>query len=158
MYLSQFFQSHIDAAITAQNVVVAAESLGLGTVYLGCILGEIEKVCELLKLPQYTFPVVGLGIGYPDQDPGLKPKMDMSLRVFENEYKVFPNYLEAIKEYDVIMKDYYMSRDTNSRIDSFSTQIATRLSQPVSQKRKTVLKDLKRQGFDLALDDTTLNN
>ena len=48
----------------AQNVVVAAESLGIGTVYLGSILNDIEKLCELLKLPKYTFPVVGLALGY----------------------------------------------------------------------------------------------
>lgn len=152
MYMNHFFQSFTDACITAQNVVVAAESLGLGIVYLGCILNEVEKVNELLKLPNYTFPVVGLGIGYPDQDPGIKPRMDMSLRVFENEYKEFPNYLEAIKEYDDIMREYYISRDSNTKIDSFSTQVASRLS-IVPTKRKKILKEIEKQGFDLGLDD-----
>lgn len=71
----------------AQNVVTAAESLGLGTVYLGSILNDSERICEILNLPELTFPVIGLGIGYPNQKPQLKPRMDMRLRVFENSYK-----------------------------------------------------------------------
>ena len=57
----------------AQNLVTAAESVVLGTVYLGSILNDSEKICELLKLPELTFPVIGLGIGYPNQNPQLKP-------------------------------------------------------------------------------------
>ena len=35
--------------------VTAKESVGLGTVYLGSILNDSEKICELLKLPELTF-------------------------------------------------------------------------------------------------------
>ncbi|HHX00223.1 MAG TPA: oxygen-insensitive NADPH nitroreductase [Acholeplasmataceae bacterium] len=152
MYMNQFFSGYTDACIMAQNVVVAAESLGIGTVYLGSILNDIEKLCELLKLPKYTFPVVGLALGYPDQEPQLKPRMDMSLRVFENEYKVFENYLDEIKEYDEEMTTYYDLRNSNRRVDSFSNQIVKRLEK-VHPTRKYVLKDIKKQGFDLSLDD-----
>ena len=45
--------------IAAQNMVVAAESLGMGTVYLGSILNDNAKLSELLKLPKYVYPAVG---------------------------------------------------------------------------------------------------
>ena len=78
--------------------------------------------------------------------------MDMSLRVFENEYKVFENYLDEIKEYDEEMTTYYDLRNSNRRVDSFSNQIVKRLEK-VHPTRKYVLKDIKKQGFDLSLDD-----
>lgn len=152
MYMNQFFAGYTDACIMAQNIVNASEALELGTVYLGSILNNIPKLCEMLKLPKMTFPVVGLGIGYPDQDPQIKPKMEMHLRVFENEYKVFENYLDSIKDYDEEMTSYYDLRDTNKRVDSFSDQVVKRLKS-LNSKRKDVLKDIENQGFIIKLDD-----
>ena len=71
----RFFQGWMDAAIAAQNMVAAAELGGFGTVYFGSILNNVPKMIELLKLPELTFPVVGLGIGVPNQKPQLKPRM-----------------------------------------------------------------------------------
>lgn len=149
--MDRFFSGFTDACIMAQNIVVAAESMGLGTVYLGSILNDSERICRLLKLPYLTFPVVGLGIGYPNQDPQIKPKMDMGLRVFENEYKVFDNYLEELKDYDEEMQTYYDLRDANRRLDSFSNQVVTRMKSP-NLKRAKMLNNIRDQGFNLKLD------
>lgn len=148
--MDRFFQGFTDACITAQNIVNAAEALDLGTVYLGSILNDSEKICELLKLPKLTFPVVGLGIGYPNQNPQLKPRMDMKLRVFENSYKIFDNYLEELKDYDEEMQTYYDLRDANKRVDCFSHQVVTRLKNTVP-KRQELLQVIRDQGFDLKL-------
>jgi nitroreductase len=56
-----------DALIAAQNAVVAAESLGLGTCYIGDILENCEYHRDLLDLPQYVFPVTLVCFGYPTQ-------------------------------------------------------------------------------------------
>ena len=56
----RFISAFSDAMIAAQNMVVAAESLGMGTVYLGSILNDNAKLSELLKLPKYVYPAVGL--------------------------------------------------------------------------------------------------
>lgn len=148
--MDRFFSAYTDACIMAQNMVNAAESMELGTVYLGSILNDSEKICELLKLPKLTFPVVGLGVGYPNQLPQLKPRMDMKLRVFENNYKIYDNYLEEIREYDDEMQTYYDLRDANKRVDTFSNQVVTRLTshQP---KREEILNIIKKQGFDLKI-------
>lgn len=146
--MDRFFQSFTDACLMAQNVVNAAESLGLGTVYLGSILNDSEKICELLKLPQLTFPVLGLGIGYPNQNPQLKPRMEMRLRVFENAYATFENYLDEIKTYDEEMRTYYDLRDPGRPMDSFSNQVVARFSQ-ANPRRQEILNTIRKQGFNL---------
>jgi len=78
-----------DAMIAAQNAVVAAESLGIGSCYIGDILENKEEVCEILNLPKYVFPATLIVFGYPkdDQINRIKPKRE-SLKhlVCENTY------------------------------------------------------------------------
>ncbi len=148
--MDRFFQGFTDACLAAQNLVVAAESMGLGTVYFGSILNDPQKVIDIFDLPELTFPVVGLGIGYPNQEPQLKPRMDMSLRLFEDSYTVFDSYLKVIEEYDREMTKYYDLRDANKRVDCFSDQIVAKLNNPAI-KRQEILKVIKKQGFDLKI-------
>jgi nitroreductase len=86
--MDRFFQGFTDAALQAQNAVVAIESLGLGCVFFGSILNDAAAMIEVLKLPKLTFPVLGLGFGFPNQSPQLKPRMPIERKVFENEYKI----------------------------------------------------------------------
>lgn len=65
--MNLFLTAAEDALLAAQNVVVAAESMGLGTVYLGSILADPRSVVQALKLPELTFPIVGLLVGHSDQ-------------------------------------------------------------------------------------------
>lgn len=146
--MDRFFSAFTDACITAQNIVNAAEAMGLGAMYLGSILNDAEKIIEILDLPELTMPVVGLGIGYPNQSPQLKPRMEMDLRVFENTYQKFDSYLEEVKDYDQEMQTYYDLRDANKRVDCFSDQVVSRLKNLIP-KRSDMLNIMKNQGFDL---------
>jgi hypothetical protein len=148
--MDRFFQGFTDAALSAQNMVNAAEFMDLGAVYLGSVLNDVWKLCDLLELPQYTFPVIGLGIGYPNQDPQLKPRMDVKLRVFENHYEKMDNYMEKINDYDKQMQTYYDLRDDNKAMDKFSQQVVDRLTN-VSIKRQDIVNAIVSQGFDLKL-------
>lgn len=79
-----------DATIAAQNVVVAAESFGLGSCYIGDIMEQCELHREMLHLPRYVFPACMLVIGYPtlQQRKRVKPdRLPMKLLVHENSYK-----------------------------------------------------------------------
>lgn len=149
--MDRFFQGFTDACLMAQNVVNAAESIGLGTVYLGSILNNPSKTIKALNLPKRTFPALGLGFGYPNQNPQLKPRMDMELRMFENSYKCFDNYSDMIKEYDEIMQTYYDLRQANKRVDSFSKQVITKLKN-VNPIRQKIVNAIVEQGFDLKID------
>ena len=64
-YLETFLVAAIDAALAAQNVVVAAESLGLANVYIGAMRNDVVEVARLLALPAGAMCVFGLCIGYP---------------------------------------------------------------------------------------------
>ncbi|EFI41526.1 nitroreductase family protein [Peptoniphilus sp. oral taxon 386] len=146
--MDRFFQGFTDALVGAQNMVNAIESLGLGAVYFGSILNDYDRICEILKLPELTFPVVGLGFGYPMQNPQIKPKMPVNLKIFENKYKVFDNYMDSIKGYDDEMTNYYDTRDEGRRSDCFSKQVVKKFEDIVI-KRKDVLKSIAKQGFNV---------
>ncbi len=148
--MDRFIQGFTDGCLAAQNVVVAAESLGLGINYFGSILNDPPAICEILELPKLVFPIVGLGIGYPNQEPALKPRFDNKLRVFENKYTEFDNYMELIEEYDKEMNTYYDLRNTNTPLPAFSKQVVAKLNN-VIEKRQEIAKDMKDQGFDLKL-------
>ncbi len=148
--MNAFFEGVTDAVLMAQNVVVAAESLGLGTNYFGNIHNNPARVVELLNLPKLTFPVLGLSFGYPNQEPQLKPRMDMSLRIMENGYREPESWLDALAEYDDVMQTYYDLRDEGRRNDSFTQQVVARLSaEPIH--RTHMMRVAQAQGFDFAL-------
>jgi len=65
-FLETFLVAAIDAALAAQNAVIAAESLGLSTVYIGALRNQPEAVAAELELPPSAMGVFGLCIGYAD--------------------------------------------------------------------------------------------
>ncbi|MGF0039409.1 NADPH-dependent oxidoreductase [Peptoniphilaceae bacterium SGI.131] len=145
----RFFQGWTDASLMAQSVAVAAESMGLGIVYFGCILNDQEELIRLLDLPENTYPVVGMGIGYADQAPELKPRMEIEHRVFVDTYKKFDSYLKEFEEYDQVMQTYYDLRNANQRVDSFTKQVVDKNMSEVEKKSETF--DLiKKQGFKVS--------
>lgn len=150
--MDRFFQGFTDGVLASQNMVNAIESLDMGTVYLGSILNDPQAIVDLLELPRLTFPIVGLGFGYPDQEPTLKPRMDVSLKLFENKYKKQDNYLESIKEYDKEMKQYYDLRNEDKPLDEFSKQVVAVLEMK-NEKRSKLLNVVKSQGFNLKIED-----
>jgi hypothetical protein len=79
-----------DALIAAQNAVIAAESFGLGSCYIGDIIEQYETHKELLNLPQYVFPICMLVFGYPTQQQKqqrLTTRFDEKFILFENHYR-----------------------------------------------------------------------
>ncbi|MDW6003166.1 oxygen-insensitive NADPH nitroreductase [Vibrio mangrovi] len=116
----------IDAGIMAQNCLLAAESMGLGGVYIGGLRNSPKEVDELLALPRYTAVLFGLCLGYPDQDPQLKPRLSPKVIVHENSYQPLDQTL--ITEYDQTMQTYYQHRSTNTKQQGWSEQVTTKLS------------------------------
>lgn len=78
-----------DAVIAAQNAVVASESLGIGSCYIGDIMEQCELHREILRLPQYVFPAAMVVFGYPTQQQKDRPKPErcrLEDMVQENTY------------------------------------------------------------------------
>ena len=79
-----------DAAIAAQNAVTAAESLGIGSCYIGDIMENCEIHREILRLPPYVFPAAMLVFGYPTKQQLERQKPErvaMCHLVHENTYR-----------------------------------------------------------------------
>ncbi|MFP7707049.1 nitroreductase family protein [Trueperella sp. LYQ141] len=143
-----FVEGFTDACLMAQNVVNAAEELGLGTNYLGNVQNDPLAVVRLLGMPKLTFPVVGLTFGYPAQDPQCKPRMDASLRMMVDEYRQPQSWVAALADYDERMRTYYDLRDSGSPSDPFTQQVVHRIASPL-QANRTIAAAIS-QGFDLA--------
>src|SRR5690554_7482615 len=82
----QLLVASVDAALIAQHVVVAAESEGLGICYIGGIRNNPQEVSELLNLPEHVYPAFGLCLGYPDQDPEVKPRLPLAAILKQDAY------------------------------------------------------------------------
>lgn len=79
-----------DALIAAQNAVIAAEALGLGSCYIGDIMENYEVHKELLKLPDFVFPISMVVFGYPTEQQKTRQqpdRFDKKHIVFENQYR-----------------------------------------------------------------------
>jgi nitroreductase len=100
-----------DASLMAQNMVMAAESLGLGSCFLGGALRRTKAIIEEYNLPQRVFPLVQLAMGYPAEDPPPRPRYPIDFALFEDEYPDFDQETvdRAMAEMDggYLAQDYY---------------------------------------------------
>lgn len=83
-----------DALIAAQNTVVAAESLGVGSCYIGDIIENYEAVREVLELPDYVLPAAMLVYGYPTESQKNRKKPAR----FDEQYLVFANTYRRLSQ------------------------------------------------------------
>ncbi len=84
------FLACCDALIAAQTAVIAAESLGLGSCYIGDIMENYEVQRDLFNLPKYVFPICLLCFGYPtrqQKERGQATRFEEKFILFENQYR-----------------------------------------------------------------------
>jgi len=77
----------LDTALSIENMVVAAEALGLGSVIIGSPIDQPKKVREILGLPENCIALCVLCIGYPKKRPVASLKWDYDVIVNEDHYK-----------------------------------------------------------------------
>ncbi len=142
-YTEQFITATVDCALFAQNVLTAAESLRLGGVMLSGIRNQIEKVADLLELPDLVYPVFGLCLGYPDQDPEIKPRLPLSVVLKQDSYRDGGD-AGPIGEYDRDVAAYYRSRTGGNKEMTWTQQIAGLLKK---ESRPHMLGFLQKKGF-----------
>jgi len=100
-----------DALIAAQNAVIAAESMGIGSCYIGDILENYEYHREIFDLPDYVLPITMVCFGYPNENYKLKktsPRYPQKFIHFKNKYRKLtpPDFAEMYKP---IEKRYFSS-------------------------------------------------
>ncbi|WP_040214542.1 oxygen-insensitive NADPH nitroreductase [Clostridium polynesiense] len=144
-YTEAFTIATIDTALAAQNAFIAAESLGLGGVYIGGIRNNPSEICEVLNIPANVYPMVGLCLGYPDENPGKKERLPMDIILKNDTYSIEDDF-NNIKEYDASIQEYYRNRTNGQRTDTWTSQVSNLMSKP---QRPHMREFLKKQGFEM---------
>ena len=109
-YLESFVVSVVDAALAAQNAAVAAESFGLGMVYIGALRNNPEEVARILKLPPNVVAAFGMCVGTPDpmRPANVKPRLPQRVVLHREHYDTsLPQ--EALDSYDATLSAFQRS-------------------------------------------------
>ncbi len=85
--LNHFLIAYADMMAAAQNVVILAQALGLGTVYVGAIQHEIDETRRYFEIPDYVLPMMVLCLGYPRSIPRTIPKLKKEVLVHQERYR-----------------------------------------------------------------------
>lgn len=133
----------LDTALAAQKALIAAQSLGLGGVVIGGIRNDMEEVHNIFKLPDLVAPLFLLCLGYPDDNPGLKPRLPKEV-VHKIDYYDDTKDKELIDEYNETMKKYYNERTHGKSSETW----AEKSSKAFSRSKRDQIDDfLKAIGF-----------
>lgn len=110
-YLESFTVAAIDAALAAQNAVIAAESLGLGTVYIGALRNRPEEVADVAGLPSGAAVVFGLVVGLPDPErpAAVKPRLPQDV-VLHREAYALEEQRALIARYDETARSFQVEQ------------------------------------------------
>jgi nitroreductase len=84
--LSLLFFGIQDAALMAENMVIAAESLGMGSCFLGMAPYRAGRIQKQYNLPKRVFPLVELVMGYPAEEFPIRPRYPLEFTLFEDSY------------------------------------------------------------------------
>lgn len=154
-----------DASLVAENIILAMEAMGLGSVLLGFAPLMADQIAEVFNIPSKAFPVVGLCAGYPDPDHlmDVRPRFPYEYSAFEDEYRDLSE--EEIKSCMKAMDDGYITQGyyikQNAKIPlksgkdeigfdkySWSEHICRKITQGIRSK-ETLSEILRKKGFDM---------
>lgn len=107
--LSMLFFGIQDAALLAENMVIAAESLGMGSCFLGNTPYRARQIRKRYKLPGRVFPLVELVMGYPAEEFPPRPRYPLEFTLFEDQYPDLTD--EMVGRAMQVMDDGYLAQD-----------------------------------------------
>lgn len=142
-YTEHFIAATVDTALMAQNILLAAESAGLGGVFIGGIRNDPNIVAETLGLPKHVYPAFGLCLGWPAQKNAIKPRMPVTTVLHQDTYDV-DAVATNVDAYDEAFAAYYGSRASNAKSSDWSAP-TTRAIQ--GKRREHMQTFLQERGF-----------
>jgi nitroreductase len=144
-YAEYYTMAIIDAALAAERMVCAAESLGLGICYIGAMRNDPPKIAELLDLPENTFCPFGLCLGYPADDSSakIKPRLPQGAVWFSDRY----NRTANCDSYDDRMRAFYESEGMKGEV-TWSMRSGRRVDEHHLTGREVLKTWLETQGFN----------
>lgn len=110
----------VDTSLAMQNAFLAAESMGLGGVAVGGIRNDVEALSKEFELPDMVAPLYLLCLGYPDDNPGVKPRLPKE-EIHKVDFYDDRNQDENIDKFNATVKEYYIER-THGKISDTWTQ------------------------------------
>jgi nitroreductase len=158
-----------DASYAAENMVIAGESLGLGSCFLGAAPFQSKRIAEQFKLPPRVFPLVHLVMGYPDEVFPPRPRYPLWFTLFEDQYPEFSDeqVAEAMQVMDqgYLDQGYYVKQKAKIRLENDREDLFTyenySWTEHISRKwgqwypsPEELLGQLKSRGFDLYQDNS----
>ncbi len=147
-WLETFMVASIDAALAAQNAVVAAESMGLRTVYIGAMRNDPIRVADLLGLPPQAVVVFGLCVGYATEkgEGEVKPRLPQSVVLHTERYDASREALRAA--YDAEMSKFSARHELQAA--TWTQRVLNRLG-PIKAMngRETLRAALAKMGFEV---------
>jgi nitroreductase len=147
-YQDTFLMGAIDAALAAQNALTAAESIGLGSVYIGALRNQPEAVAAELGLPPRVHALFGQCIGWPDatRPSFVKPRLAQAAVLSHERYA--PATADDIARYDAALQDFFGAQGQSH--PAWTAQTADRLRDAAALKgRHRLVEALRGQGFEL---------
>ncbi len=161
-----------DAALMAENMVVAARSLGLGSCFLGSAMFRADKIADEYKVPKRVFPLVQLAMGYPADDSPTRPRYPMEFTLFEDRYPELDDarITKAMQTMDqgYLAQDYYRKLNAKIKLEGNREETFTyddySWTEHISRKwgqwypdPKELLEQLERRGFHINRKNTPPN-
>lgn len=116
-YLDSFLMASVDATLAAQNAALAAESMGLGIVFMGMIRNASREVAELVNLPQHSFATFGMVVGKPDSSrtSSIRPRPEQAVVLHYNRYDQ-ERYRNHIENYEKVFLDFRQAQSMKPKI------------------------------------------
>ena len=148
-YLEEFIVGIVDAALAAQSAAIAAESLGLGCVYIGAMRNLPEQVAAELGLPPQVFAVFGMSVGHPDLagETGVKPRLPRPVVLHREQYSR-ESQAPDIARYNATARDF--QREQGMREQDWTQQSIDRVKDVAALRgRERMRAALRNLGFEL---------
>lgn len=142
--IESIMTSSVDAGIALGTFTAAAESYGLGTVCIGALRWhDLEPLIKFLDLPQKTFPISGICLGYPSAEGAqtkVKPRLPYDTFVHQEKY-----HKEAFENYSQVLEQFNQKMSSFTGASTWTAGIGTVYSNPILGRHLT--KNFKDQGF-----------
>jgi len=135
-----------DVGIALGSAVIAAESMGLGTVPIGGIRRNPQTFVDQLNLPKYVFPVSGLVLGHPRTIPDQKPRLPLQATHHKEQYHA-EIQREVMDQYDDSFSAYMSERTNGKDTSNWSSKIARFYDNGFEEYEKNASPTIKKQGF-----------
>lgn len=164
--LSVLFFGIQDASLMAENMVIAAESFGMGSCFLGAAPYNADRIAKKYNLPPRVFPLVQLVMGYPAENPPPRPRYPTSFTLFEDTYPEFSEQEieQAMNQMDegYLLQDYYRKGKSKIRLETGREETFTydnySWTEHISRKwgqwyasPEELLSQLAKRGFEVVL-------